>query len=154
MVSNLELRIPPLVLMILVALTMWLAAASVPVVIVTFAGQMAVALILAIVGVQLAISATRTFYDRKTTVNPLTPDESSSLITDGVFKLSRNPIYLGMTLILAGLAVWLGALTSLLGVPLFVIYMTRLQIIPEERSLQAQFGQAFSAYCQRTRRWI
>lgn len=151
--NNLELKIPPLVLMTLVALLMWLAAGSVPLVIITFAGQLAVALILAIAGVQLAISATRTFYDRQTTVNPLTPDESSSLITDGVFKLSRNPIYLGMTLMLAGLAVWLGALTSILGVPFFVVYMTRLQIIPEERSLQAQFGEAYSAYCQQTRRW-
>lgn len=151
---NLELKIPPLVLMVVVALMMWLAAVAMPLVLITFAGQVAVALILAIAGAQLAISATRTFYDRQTTVNPLTPDASSTLITDGVFKLSRNPIYLGMTLMLAGLAVWFGALTSVLGVPLFVIYMTRLQIIPEERSLQAQFGEAFSAYCQQTRRWI
>lgn len=152
--NALELKIPPLVLVILSALFMWLLAAYVPIVLITFAGQVVVAILLAVVGVQLAIAGARTFHERKTTVNPLKPEESSSLITDGVFKLSRNPIYLGMLLGLAGFAVWLGALTALIVLPMFVMYMNQFQIKPEERSLQRNFGESFSQYMRNTRRWI
>lgn len=149
----LELKIPPLLVVALFALFMWLFAQYLPMVLVTFAGQIVIAVILAIIGAQIAIAGARACYERETTVNPLKPDESTSLITDGVFKISRNPIYLGFLLALAGWAVWLGALTSLLLLAVFVWYLTKFQIMPEERSLQAQFGDDYTQYCQSTRRW-
>ena len=152
--NALELKIPPLLLLVVSAVFMWLLAAYAPIVLITFAGQLVIAILLAVVGVQIAIAGARAFHERKTTVNPLKPEASTSLITDGVFKFSRNPIYLGMLLGLAGFAVWLGALTALLVLPMFVVCMNQFQIKPEERSLQRNFGEQFSQYMGHTRRWI
>lgn len=152
--NALELKIPPALLVALTGGFMWLLATYAPVILVTFAGQTAIAIVIAIIGIQIAIAGARACYEHETTVNPLKPEESSSLITDGVFKVSRNPIYLGMALALLGFGVWLGALTALLMVPLFIWYLGRFQIAPEERSLDAQFGEAYRSYRQQTRRWL
>lgn len=152
--NTLELKIPPLLLLILCAAFMWLLAVFVPIVLINFAGQLVIAILLAIVGAQIAIAGARACHERQTTVNPLTPEKSATLITDGVFKVSRNPIYLGLLLALIGFAVYLGALTAALVLPMFVWYMNQFQIKPEERSLAQQFGDSFIQYTQRTRRWL
>lgn len=152
--NALELKIPPLLVAAISALFMWLLANFAPLVLINFAGQLVIAILLAIVGAQVAIAGARACYDRQTTVNPLKPDESSTLITDGVFKVSRNPIYLGFLLALIGFAVWLGALTAALVLPMFVWYMNQFQIKPEERSLAQQFADQFTQYASRTRRWV
>ncbi|RUO33157.1 methyltransferase family protein [Aliidiomarina soli] len=152
--NKLELKIPPLLVVVITAACMWLFTTYVPLVLVTFAGQLAIALVFAIVGFQIAVSGVRTCYAAQTTVNPLKPEDSNTLITEGVFKVSRNPMYLGFLLALTGFALWLGALTALLWLPLFVFYMNRFQIQPEERALSQQFGEAYLAYQQKVRRWI
>lgn len=152
--NALELKIPPALLVVLTAGFMWLLANYAPVVLVTFAGQTAIAIVIAIIGIQIAIAGARACHEHETTVNPLKPEDSSALITDGVFKVSRNPIYLGMALALLGFGVWLGALTAWLMVPLFIWYLGRFQIAPEERSLDIQFGEAYRRYQQQTRRWL
>lgn len=90
----------------------------------------------------------------RTTFNPLDPSRASTLVTGGIYRLSRNPIYLSLLLLLVAYAVRLGAWVEWLGPAVFVAYVTRFQIIPEERILAAKFGAAFHAYRQRTRRWI
>lgn len=150
----LELKVPPLVVVLVAAGLMWCLASYVPIVLITFAGQTLIAALVAILGMQIVIAGARACYARETTVNPLKPEESSSLITDGVFKFSRNPIYLGLLVMLIGLVVWLGALTPLLMLPIFVWYLNRFQIIPEERSLRNQFNDQYVSYSQRTRRWL
>lgn len=152
--KRLELKIPPLVILLLAAVFMYVVGRYAPVVLIMFAGQVVIAVILAIVGAQVAIAGARACYDQKTTVNPLHPEQTTHLMTDGVFKVSRNPIYLGLACMLLGFVIWLGALTALLVWAGFVAYITRFQIIPEERSLQQQFGDTYSAYRQRTRRWL
>lgn len=151
---SLDLKIPPVAVVMFSAALMWVLGAFIPLVLVTFPGQIAIALVFAIAGIQIAIAGVRAFYDHKTTVNPLQPDSASSLITNGVFKLSRNPIYLGMIFGLVGLAVWLGALTSVFVVPITILYLNRFQIQPEERALKKQFGDEFESYSQRVRRWL
>jgi protein-S-isoprenylcysteine O-methyltransferase Ste14 len=88
-----------------------------------------------------------------TTVNPLHPASSRALVTTGLHRMSRNPMYLGHTLLLAAWACWLQHPAALVGVPLYAAYVTRYQIIPEERALSVTFGAAYAAYRARVRRW-
>jgi protein-S-isoprenylcysteine O-methyltransferase Ste14 len=102
----------------------------------------------------LMLLAVIEMFRRRTTVNPLTPNRSSALVTNGVFKLSRNPIYLGDALLIVAAGLLFSNLVFIPALALFVIYINRFQIIPEERALQKKFGQAFSIYLGQTRRWL
>lgn len=103
-------------------------------------------------GATLNIIADRAFRDARTTVKPF--QESAALITDGVYRISRHPMYLGFVLILLGLAILLGSLFPLLIVPVFAVVMDRVFIVVEERMLGDKFGQAWLDYKGRTGRWL
>jgi protein-S-isoprenylcysteine O-methyltransferase Ste14 len=103
-------------------------------------------------GIAINLMADSAFHKAGTTVKPF--QESTALITDGVFRLSRNPMYLGFVLVLIGIAVLLGSLTLWIIVPLFAVLMDRVFISVEERMLQVKFGQAWSEYKAQVRRWI
>jgi protein-S-isoprenylcysteine O-methyltransferase Ste14 len=89
-----------------------------------------------------------------TTVNPLTPEASSTLVRAGVYTLTRNPMYLGFLMLLLGWAIYMSNAFALLFVPVFVVYMNRFQIEPEEKALGSRFGQAFVTYTTCVRRWL
>jgi protein-S-isoprenylcysteine O-methyltransferase Ste14 len=110
--------------------------------------------LVAILAATMMVSAALQFRRARTTVNPLKPDTATSLVTTGVFAYSRNPMYLGLALILAGWAIWLGALTPWLMLPVFTTAITVLQILPEERALANLFGQDFATYRRTTDRWF
>ncbi len=90
----------------------------------------------------------------KTTVNPTKPHEATTIVDTGVFRFSRNPMYLGLLLLLVGFAYWQQNVFSLLTCVLFVWYMNRFQIKPEERTLVKIFGQPYIDYQARVRRWV
>ena len=90
----------------------------------------------------------------KTTVNPMTPEAASTLVTAGVYRWTRNPMYLGFGVALVGWAVWLANGAAFVPLFLYVLYMNRFQIGPEERALEARFGAAFTDYRKRVRRWL
>lgn len=90
----------------------------------------------------------------KTTLNPVKPERTNALVTSGVYRLTRNPMYFSLLLLLIAYAIYLWALTALVGPIAFIAYITRFQIIPEERVLEAKFGSEFAAYRRRVRRWI
>jgi protein-S-isoprenylcysteine O-methyltransferase Ste14 len=113
-----------------------------------------VAAALTIVGVFAMASARAALERANTTWHPTTPERSTSLVTSGVFGLSRNPIYLGMMLVMLGFAVLLASPAALLASSAFVIYIDRFQIEPEERTLAVILGQEYIDYCSRVRRWI
>ena len=94
------------------------------------------------------------FLRRRTTINPLNPQSASALVTGGIYRLSRNPMYLGLASLLLAWAIYLGNLAALAGVPLFILYMNRFQVIPEEQALEARFGDALTIYGPRTARWL
>ena len=94
------------------------------------------------------------FRANKTTVNPLDPGAASTVVSNGIYRYSRNPMYLGFLLALAAWAVYLSSVVAALFLPAFVAYMNRFQIQPEERMLLAKFGPAFSQYMQAVRRWV
>ncbi len=94
------------------------------------------------------------FFRAKTTINPLTPERAQALVATGMFRFSRNPMYLGMLLMLCGWAVFLGQPLALLPIMLFVWLITVWQIKPEEAALEATFGASYRDYCSRVRRWV
>jgi protein-S-isoprenylcysteine O-methyltransferase Ste14 len=153
-VSGLENRIPPPLVAATFAIAMAICAGVLPELTVRFAGQGPVAGALLAGGLVVIAIAIARFVRASTTVNPLRPEETSALVTGGVFRITRNPMYLGMALALAAWAVWLGNAAAALLVAGFVAFITRFQIAPEERALRAHFGEEFEAYARRVRRWL
>ncbi len=107
-----------------------------------------------IIAAIIMIWAVIAFRRAKTTVNPLQPEKASSLVTSGIFSLSRNPMYLGMLLILIAAVLQFANALNIVTVGLFTLYMNIFQIKPEEDVLTTLFGDEFKAYCRKTRRWI
>jgi protein-S-isoprenylcysteine O-methyltransferase Ste14 len=151
---SLELRIPPPVVMLLSALAMWLVARWLPPWSWPSTALTALGGVLAAAGAALIVTAMRTFARSKTTINPLKPAESALVVSHGVFARTRNPMYVGLALILTGWACYLANAVAWVVVPLFIAYITRFQIIPEERILLGKFGAPFAQYLAQVRRWI
>jgi len=112
------------------------------------------ALLLAAIGVGCIGAGINEFRRHKTTIDPRQPQHSSSLVDTGIYRFTRNPMYLGFLVILAGWAVYLGNLLSFMVLPMYVLYLGKYQIEPEERLLAAKFGDRFEAYRRKVRRWI
>ncbi len=110
--------------------------------------------LIAALGALMALWAAATFRQAHTTLDPTDPSKASRLVTRGPFCFSRNPMYLGLLLALSGWAAWLGSLSPLAALPGFVIVVTFQQIVPEERALEARFGEPYARYRQRVRRWV
>lgn len=151
---NLELRIPPAALALAAAVLMWIAARALPYLTFPVPARGTLALAFVLAGLLLAAAGVFEFHRAHTTVNPLKPDAASALVVNGVYRLTRNPMYLGFTFILLGLAIALSNLAAALAVPAYVAYMNRFQILPEERALRGMFGAEFEAYAARARRWL
>ena len=151
---NLELKIPPLALVLLCAGAMALAAWALPRLTYPYSGRLAVGSGLAAAGVLVAGLGIAAFRRARTTVNPMSPESASSLVIVGIYRLTRNPMYLGFLLMLTGLAAGLSNAVAAALLPFFVLYLTRFQILPEERALEARFGADFVSYKGRVRRWI
>jgi protein-S-isoprenylcysteine O-methyltransferase Ste14 len=151
---TLELKIPPLGLVIIAAFLMWLGVAYFPTLNFRFPFQLPVAWVIGLSGVLAGGLGIIEFNRAKTTVNPARPESASSLVRTGIYRRTRNPMYLGFLLILAGWAIARGSVVAFVVLPGFVIYMNRFQIKPEERALTLTFGEEFKAYCSKVRRWI
>ena len=150
----LELRIPPVAVVFIASGLMWIAAWSLPSLQWTFSGHLAMALGLFAAGTLVSLGGVVQFRRARTTVNPLTPEASSALVISGVYRWTRNPMYLGFLIALCGWAVYLSNAASVLVLPLFIVYMNRFQIAPEERAFWARFGQQFEDYFRSVRRWL
>lgn len=105
-------------------------------------------------GILIILTAVASFVKARTTVNPHKPETASKLVTTGLYRISRNPMYLAMAMLLIAGATLLGNWAAFLGPVVFAALITHLQIKPEEAVLTDQFGEAYAAYCQQTRRWI
>lgn len=116
--------------------------------------QVPLAVVLLLLAITVMAVAAAAFVGHKTTVNPMKPGNASRLITTGIFSLSRNPIYLGDLLLLGAFAVWLGHVTNFVLLPVFVVYINRFQIEPEEAALTRLFGASYVTYQTQVRRWI
>jgi len=107
-----------------------------------------------LIGIGVLVSAVASFRKQKTTVNPLDIEKASSLVISGVFKYSRNPMYLGMVFILLSIALKFNLIGGIILTLLFAIFITRFQIIPEEVVMEKLFKEEFDSYKKKTRRWL
>lgn len=146
--------LPPPVVMLLTAALMWLLAYATPWLSVRFPGQGWLGLAVALGGLLVMLLAALELRRHRTTINPMYPESSEHLVTGGIYRLSRNPIYLADVLLLAGWLVYLGNAPAVLLLPAFMVIIQRVQIAPEERALAARFGETFHAYTRQVRRWI
>lgn len=152
--KSLENKIPPPVVALAVGGGMKLYAHIAPVLIDTSPLLAEIGIRLAQLSAVIALLAYASFRFARTTINPLDPSRASALVTGGIFRITRNPFYLSLLLLLTAYAVRLGSWVEWLGPILFATYITHFQIIPEEKSLAEKFGAAFLAYKSRTRRWL
>ncbi|GAB3552259.1 isoprenylcysteine carboxylmethyltransferase family protein [Noviherbaspirillum agri] len=150
----LELRIPPLLLVLIMGMLMWFAAMLLPAAAISIPWRTMITVALGATGASIALAGVLAFRRAHTTVNPTTPDASSTVVASGIYRRTRNPMYLGFLFMLAGWGVFLSSVASLLFLPLFILYMNRFQIRPEERALRAKFGTQYGAYMQEVRRWL
>ena len=119
-----------------------------------FSSSLSLVMVFGGMGCAIGAASVLQFLLAKTTLNPFQLETASQLVTGGIYRLSRNPMYLSLVFILLAWMFYLGSFSALLGVGLFIWYITKFQIKPEEEGLKHLFGDAFTAYCRRTRRWL
>ncbi len=105
-------------------------------------------------GIASMVSGVNEFARHKTTISPLNPNKSSMVVSSGVFRFTRNPMYLGMLLVLLGWADYLDNFMAFSGGLFFILYITRFQIQPEERILLNNFSNEYQHYLENVRRWL
>ena len=152
--NQLELKVPPVVLLLIITLMMWGTAELFMSFSFSFFTSSFVALLIAFLGVVFALLGVYQFRKQGTTVDPRIPEKSASLVTSGVYHFSRNPMYVGMLLMLVGWGIYLGNIASFITLPVFIIYMNRFQIMPEETFMAEKFGLAYQQYIKSVRRWL
>ena len=149
-----ELKIPPPVLAVSLAFLIWVTSRTLPPLWPPGAIGSYLALVLAVGGTAIDMSAKRLFLRARTTVNPLTPEAAAVMVRGGVYRWSRNPMYVGRAMQLLAISIYLASWVGLIGVVLFAAYLDRFQIRAEERALAARFPDEYPAYKATTRRWM
>jgi protein-S-isoprenylcysteine O-methyltransferase Ste14 len=151
---RLETLVAPPLVMLIAAILIWGIRRTWPEMGVFIPGRRAIYWTLLVAGLLVAVAGVCEFRRARTTVNPMRPQNASALVTSGIYRFTRNPMYVGDVLILLAVAVFFSNPLGLAGVVLFVAWMNLLQIPAEERALRARFGAAYDAYCARVRRWL
>jgi len=142
---------PPIVTLAFILLSFWLTN-YLPKLVFNYQGLLSVLMIL--IGLTIMVIAVKTFKKNETTLNPLNPREASYLVTNGIFGYTRNPMYLGMIIILLGVTVYNGVYIGIIILPCFVLYLTEFQIKPEEEAMEEIFSADYTDYLKRVRRWL
>ncbi|MDD1793199.1 isoprenylcysteine carboxylmethyltransferase family protein [Enterovibrio makurazakiensis] len=152
--DSLKLKVPPVVQVVLILLLMKGIASVSPVnvLLVPYSNVLTVAFLL--VGVMFGVSGVMAFRLHQTTVNPTLKTASTSLVQSGVYRVTRNPMYVGMLCLLIAATCYFANLYTLLGSVLFVFYMNMFQIEPEEMYLTEQFPDEYPDYTKKVRRWL
>lgn len=152
--ASLELSVPPPVVAAMALPPMWLLARLLPPVEAPAGSRVALALCIAAIGLAFSIAGALAFRRAGTTVNPMRPERATTLVTTGVYRITRNPMYVGLMFALLAWAVFLASPLSLAGPVLFIAYIDRFQIKPEEAILTAKFGSVYEQYKSTARRWL
>jgi len=151
---TLELKVPPLAVVLLAGAAMWFVAGRSAPCQLSLTVRLGAFAVLALTGGAIALAGVLEFRRMRTTIDPLKPENSSALVTSGIYRFTRNPMYAGLALVLLAWAAFLCSFWALIGPAVFVLYIGRLQIAPEERALFAKFGAAYTEYAARVRRWL
>jgi len=150
----LETKIPPPVIALAFATLIWWMASYLPKIDIEYMPKMVIVSVLVAIGAIFDLSGLITFLRAKTTVNPMKPHASSALVKTGIYKITRNPMYVGLVFVLSGWCIYLNSPAALIGVAGFILYIHALQILPEERMLITLFGEEYIEYQSRVRRWL
>ena len=150
----LELKVPPPVVAVLMAGAMWGISLVAPLLQVPALIRVAAAAAIALAGGGFSLAGAISIRRSGTTVNSMKPETTSSLVCSGIYRVTRNPMYVGLLLVLVAWAIFLSTVWALLGPVAFVLYLNRFQIAPEERALSAMFGAGYSTYKSNVRRWL
>tara|TARA_A100001011_G_scaffold237894_1_gene245785 strand:- start:6123 stop:6566 length:444 start_codon:yes stop_codon:yes gene_type:complete len=113
-----------------------------------------ISIIILFIGIIFILSAVVQFIIRKTTVNPTKPHKTTTLVISGAYKITRNPMYLGMLLIIISFAFYKSSIISIILIPFFIFYINKFQIEPEEFEMRKKFGKEYEDYCKKVDRWI
>jgi protein-S-isoprenylcysteine O-methyltransferase Ste14 len=151
---KLALKIPPVVQALIFGFLMWILDKRMPIGQFDFTHRLPAAMLFAVAAIGLVVSSMLAFRRVSTTVDPFHPEEASHLVVDGVFGVSRNPMYVSLALLLIGWSIFLGNVYNLVLVLAFIAYLTQFQIKPEEKTLKSLFGERYEQYCSHVRRWI
>ncbi|HHF3168291.1 TPA: isoprenylcysteine carboxylmethyltransferase family protein [Vibrio diabolicus] len=151
---KLELKVPPVAVFLLVILLMYGLTVLVPSLNISVPFVEVVVGGLTLLSGYMGIAGVHEFHKVKTTVNPVKPDTASSVVRTGVFSFSRNPMYMALLLLIIAIGLWWQHLSVVLCSVVFVSYMNRFQIKPEERVLERLFGEEYVDYKNHVRRWI
>jgi protein-S-isoprenylcysteine O-methyltransferase Ste14 len=153
--TRLELKLPPVLVTVLTAALMYGLARAFPGTRLPNAPFFSwLALVAALSGVAVGFLGVWTFYRHRTTVSPTKPSSATAVVRSGVYRVTRNPMYLGLALLLLAWALYLRQPLALPLLPLFTLYLTRFQIMPEERALLYKFGEPYADYLRAVRRWL
>ena len=147
-----ETKVPPPLVTLIFGMSIYFSREMFPAIEIQYSLYLGIFLLLS--GFFILVSAVRLFRKDETTVNPLSPEQATKLVTDGIFKYSRNPMYLGMATVLSSIAVFFNLLGGIILIALFCAYITKFQIIPEERAMRYIFSDDFDKYTKETRRWV
>jgi protein-S-isoprenylcysteine O-methyltransferase Ste14 len=155
--KNLELKCPPPIVMMICAIISLVASQKslefIQLQVSTFE-SLVWPLVFFIAGIVVAVAGVKEFKQHHTTLNPLHPEKTSSLVTSGVYQLTRNPMYLGLLIVLLGWGDLLDSFLAFSGALIFFLYMSAFQIKPEEDMMKEKFDQGFTQYCSQVRRWL
>ena len=149
-----KLLIPPPIQALFFSIIMWLISRQFVNASFSLNGINTFAFIFLIIAVMLLILSINKFRQVGTTISPLKPNKTSSLINSGIYRYTRNPMYLGLLLMLFSIALFLKNFISFLIIPLFILFITKNQILPEEEALENIFGEEYKNYKKKVRRWI
>ena len=152
--SSLEVKIPPPAVAVAIAVAMWGASRLAPWLELPSALRLGAAAAILLVGIGFSAGGVIAFRRAQTTLNPTKPEQASSLVRSGVYRVTRNPMYVGLLCVLVAWAVFLSSAWALLGLVTFVLYIGHFQIAPEERALVKLFGSEYADYQAKVRRWL
>ncbi len=152
--DSLKLKIPPLVLVVITLVMMKAISTLLPTSPTLANLPLLLPIMLVGIGGAVMVAGVFEFRRKKTTVNPMLKTASSALVSGGVYRFTRNPMYLGMLCILVAAALLWNSVYALLGCVFFVLYMNVFQISPEEDYLTELFPDSYPAYKARVRRWL
>ncbi len=150
----LELKVPPVAQFVVFVAAMWLLAKYLPALSIEIPARRILVVLFFCLGGIVAVPAIAAFRASGTTVDPRDPGKASRLVIRGIYRYSRNPMYLGLLFLLLAWAIYLANPLGFVALPLFVLCMNRLQIRPEEAAMEAQFGDEYRGYRKSVRRWL
>ena len=152
--QKLELKIIPVYVFLICSALLWIISLLLPTFNYSFAGMLPVVIVFLLCGFSLILSGFSKFQHVHTSASPSQPESASALVTTGIYRFTRNPMYLGGALILTAQAFFVSNGLAFIGIPIFALYLNQFQIKPEERILLSKFGQSYLDYTQKTRRWF